>query len=111
MAYTQDLLHKRGIDPQRFILVQKPYMERRTFATFKKSIPDKEIFVTSPPCEMLDYPLPHLPMERVINIMVGDLQRIMIYPEKGFQIEQPVPDAVMHAYEELIRLGFDQHLI
>ena len=51
-----------------------------------------------------------IPMEKVINIMVGDLQRIRYYPAKGFQIEQPIPDEVWLAYEELIKRGFNAHL-
>jgi hypothetical protein len=50
-------------------------------------------------------------MEKVINIMVGDLQRIKIYPEKGFQIYQEIPAEVWKAYERLVALGFDKHLI
>jgi len=47
----------------------------------------------------------------VIHIMVGDLQRIKLYPAKGFQIEQEIPDNVWQAFEELVTLGFDQQLV
>jgi hypothetical protein len=43
--------------------------------------------------------------------MVGDLQRIRLYPEKGFQIYQEIPENVMKAYEQLISMGFNKHLI
>ena len=36
ILFTQRLLKERNINPQSFILVQKPYMERRSYATFKK---------------------------------------------------------------------------
>lgn len=107
---TQQLLAKRGLDPQSFIVVQKPYMERRSYATFKKHWPDKQLLVTSPSISFLQYPTDEIPLERVINVMVGDLQRIRIYPEKGFQIYQEIPDAVWTAYEQLVALGFDKHL-
>ena len=42
--------------------------------------------------------------------MVGDLQRIRIYPEKGFQIPQDIPDEVWAAYERLVGWGFTRHL-
>ena len=51
------------------------------------------------------------PLEKVINIMVGDLQRIKIYPAKGFQTYQQIPDDVWQAYERLVELGFDKQLI
>ncbi len=43
--------------------------------------------------------------------MVGDLQRIKVYPEKEFQIYQEIPEDVWAAYEVLIRVGYDKHLI
>jgi len=49
-------------------------------------------------------------MERVIDMMVGDLQRIRLYPEKGFQIPQEIPDGVWVAYEKLVDWGFIGHL-
>ena len=58
-----------------------------------------------------EYPNEEIPLERVINIMVGDLQRIKMYPEKGFQIYQQIPSEVWNAYETLLRLGFDKHLM
>ena len=48
VLFTKALLDEREIDPQRFLLVQKPYMERRSYATFRKLWPEKEVLVTSP---------------------------------------------------------------
>jgi hypothetical protein len=47
----------------------------------------------------------------VINIMVGDLQRIKEYPAKGFQIYQEIPHDVWAAYEELIEAGYSKRLV
>jgi uncharacterized SAM-binding protein YcdF (DUF218 family) len=111
ILFTQQLLKEKNLDPQSFILVQKPYMERRSYATFKKHWPDKNLIVTSPQISFEDYPNEEIPNERVINIMIGDLQRIKVYPEKGYQIYQEIPDEVWHAYEKLVELGYDKHLI
>ena len=43
--------------------------------------------------------------------MTGDLQRIRLYPEKGFQIYQEIPGEVWEAYEELLARGFIKNLI
>ena len=110
ILFTQRLLQEKGLDPQSFLLVQKPYMEKRSYATFKKHWPDKELIVTSPQIDFEDYPNEEIPMERVINIMVGDLQRIRIYPAKGFQIPMEIPDDVWAAYERLVAAGFNKHL-
>jgi len=111
ILFTRQLLQEHGLDPQRYIVVQKPYMERRSFATFKKQWPDKELLVTSPKIPFTDYPTEGIPMEKVINVMVGDLQRIKVYPQMGFQIYQEIPEAVWKAYEALVALGFDKQLV
>ena len=43
--------------------------------------------------------------------MVGDLQRIRIYPARGFQIPQDMPAEVWEAAQELIRAGYDSRLV
>lgn len=110
IIFSQNLLREHGLDPHSFIVVQKPYMERRSFATFKRHWPDKELLVTSPQYSFEEYPTEDIPLEKVINIMVGDLQRIKIYPAKGFQIPMDIPENVWIAYEKLILAGFDKHL-
>ena len=115
VQFTRDLLADRGIDPATLILVQKPYMERRTYATFNKVWPGKSVRVTSPQFSMDDYLARYsnnaLSADDVISIMVGDLQRIREYPARGFQIAQEIPAEVWQAYEELVRAGYDRHLI
>jgi len=111
ILFTQQLLKTKGLDPESFIVVQKPYMERRSFATFKKHWPDKSLLVTSPQIHFEQYPTAEITLESVINIMVGDLQRIKIYPEKGFQIFQEIPEDVWNAYEQLVRRGYTEHMV
>jgi hypothetical protein len=43
--------------------------------------------------------------------MVGDLQRIKLYPEKGFQVFQEIPDEVWNEFEFLVDQGFKNHLL
>ena len=115
VQFTRRMLADRGIDPQRFIVVQKPYMERRSYATFRKVWPEKDLIVTSPKASLdeylRDYSHESLEPADVISIMVGDLQRIRLYPEKGFQIPQDIPDDVWNAYLELVKAGYDTRLI
>jgi uncharacterized SAM-binding protein YcdF (DUF218 family) len=115
ILFTRELLAKKQIDPQRFILVQKPYMERRSFATFRKVWPEKEVLVTSPRVSFEEYLAGYaneaFSKDDVISIMVGDLQRIKLYPLKGFQIYQEIPHDVWSAYEELVKRGYDQRLV
>jgi len=111
IIFTKALLKEKNLNPESFIVVQKPYMERRSFATFKKHWPYKKLIVTSPQISFEKYPTMDIPLERVINIMVGDLQRIKVYAEKSFQVYQEIPSYVWNAYEQLVKLGFDKQLI
>ena len=108
--FTKRLLEERGINPKKMIGVCKPYMGRRFYATFKKFWPGKKLIVTSPSISFENYANMEISKEVFINIMVGDLQRIKIYPKMGFQIFQKIPEDVWQAYEKLVKLGFNKHL-
>jgi uncharacterized SAM-binding protein YcdF (DUF218 family) len=111
IRFSRELLAEQGLDPQRFIVVQKPYMERRAYATFMQQWPGKQIRMASPPLDWDEYPNALLTRDIILPLMVGDLQRIRVYPEKGFQIPQEIPDPVWAAYEELVRRGFTGHRV
>src|SRR6185295_1209428 len=102
IVFTKKLLAEKDLDPHKFIIVQKPYMERRSYATFRKLWPEKEVIVTSPQVSFRSYLAEYanraLSAADVVSIMVGDLQRIKIYPSLGFQIEQEIPEHVWHAF-------------
>jgi uncharacterized SAM-binding protein YcdF (DUF218 family) len=111
VTFSRELLEARGIDPRRVILVQKPYMERRAYATFMQRWPGRDVRVTSPPIDFDDYPTSDLPKDLVINIVVGDVQRMRVYADRGFQVAQPMPDEVWAAWEELVARGYTTHLV
>ena len=111
VQFTRKLLEGRGISVSRVIAVQKPNMERRTFATISRQWEGLEVKVTSPQLSMEKYCNEVVPKEMLIHIMVGDLQRIMKYPELGYSAEQEIPDEVREAFEILIEAGYTGHLI
>lgn len=112
ITFSDELLKKSGLNPGSYIIVQKPYMERRAFATVKARRPDWEFVVTSPDIGLDEYPDPEqgIDKEKLINILVGDLQRIRDYPARGFQIPQEIPPEVIGAFNELIRQGYGRHI-
>lgn len=111
IVFTRNLIEKKGLKINSFIAVQKPYMLRRTYATFKKQWPQADFIVNGPKISYEDYPNEIISKDLLINIMVGDTQRIKVYAEKGFQIPQEIPNKVWEAYEELIKRGFNKQLI
>lgn len=115
VEFTKRLLAEKQLSPERFILVQKPYMERRSYATFKQRWPDKAVVVTSPRVSFDEYLAAYsnnaLTSDDVVGIMVGDLQRIRVYATKGYQIAQEIPDDVWQAFEELVQAGYVRYLV
>lgn len=110
VSFTQELLKKQNINVRSLIAVQKPYMERRTVATIKQRWPEVEVIVTSPQLSFKEYINDRQTEERTINNVVGDLQRLKIYGEKGWSIPQEIPTDVWAAYEKLVALGYDKQL-
>ncbi|MGH7994789.1 MAG: YdcF family protein [Opitutaceae bacterium] len=114
LAFTKRLLEANGRNPRSFILLQKPYMERRAYATFRKHFPDREAVAASPPIPFEAYAAEETApggKGALIDIMVGDTQRIPLYGRKGYIVPQDLPATVDAAYRELARRGFNRHLM
>ena len=54
IIFTKKLLQQEGIKVAEIIIVTKPQMERRAFATLKKHWPDKEVIITSPQFSLMN---------------------------------------------------------
>jgi uncharacterized SAM-binding protein YcdF (DUF218 family) len=111
VVFMRQLLDERGIAVRRAIAVQKPYMERRTLATFRARWPELDVIVTSPQIDWADYPNHDISRDDVLHIMVGDLQRLMVYAEKGWSEPQDIPPDVIEAYQRLVKAGYTRRLI
>lgn len=111
IAYARDVLAAAGVRPRSVLLVTMPYMERRAFATFRRQWPEVEAVCASDPLSFDAYVKVMGDEEAVIDMMVGDLQRVIEYPALGFAVPQKVPEDVHAAYESLVRDGFTSCLI
>ncbi|MBE1535443.1 YdcF family protein [Actinomadura algeriensis] len=105
---TRRLLDGRGVAVRSGILVAKPYMTRRSLATARRQWAEVEWTVAAPEA---GFDAHGDDERRFIELMVGDLQRMVVYADRGFQVPMPVPAAAWAAYEELVRLGYDRHVI
>jgi uncharacterized SAM-binding protein YcdF (DUF218 family) len=94
----------------RVVLVTKPQTQRRVRAAVDRQWPGVTALVTAPPIAFEEQPTEAYPLAMLINEMVGDLQRILDYPAKGFAVAQPMPDDVMAAWRLLVAEGYDRHL-
>lgn len=111
MTFTRDLLAAEGITPKSVMLISRPYQERRAFATCRKLWPEVEIVCTSQQVDLDTYAAGIGDIPRMINVMVGDTQRIRLHAEQGYAIHQDIPAEVQTAYERLVAAGYTAHLI
>jgi uncharacterized SAM-binding protein YcdF (DUF218 family) len=111
ISFTRDLLGRHRIRPRNVLIAVKPFMQRRAWATMAVRWPEMPATVASPPLTLDQYFTAELTPERVIHILVGDLQRLWVYARRGFSAPQAVPPEVRQAYESLVAMGFTGHLI
>lgn len=110
LVFTRRLLAERGIGVGSVLLVSRPYHQRRARATARKVWPEVEVRTSA--CERdLDQYAAEVGADRVVNIIVGETQRLTVYAEAGFAVAQDVPDEVRAAYERLVATGFTRRLV
>ncbi|ATL28727.1 YdcF family protein [Streptomyces formicae] len=108
---SRALLEERGVSIESVLLISKPYEERRSYATACKVWPDVAWVSASTAMTFTEYVDSIQDARLVIDMLVGAQQRIMVYPEQGFLIEQQVPRGVEAAYERLRDEGFTSRLL
>ena len=94
------------------LLISKPYMQRRAYATCRRLWPDVTPLCAAQPVDFASYARAAVASGHlIIDHLVGDLQRIVAYPARGFAIAQPVPPQVLAAYQRLVQAGFTRRLL
>lgn len=107
---AKKLIADLGLPANSGILITKPYMKRRAFNTASKQWSEANWSVAAEAISFEDYLIRQDDPQNFISIMVGDLQRIKIYAESGFQIRDEVPQEVWESFEALVQLGYDRYL-
>lgn len=115
ILFTRDKLHSLGLPCEKLIGVHKPFMERRVYAAMKVYWPEAELIVTSPQLDLDEY-IAHsvvqgLSEQTVIDVIVGDFQRMEVYAERGYQIPQYIPDELRRCFAELVAAGCTGELV
>jgi uncharacterized SAM-binding protein YcdF (DUF218 family) len=111
IRFTRRLLAERGISPANALVVVKPFMQRRTAATWAVEWPELPFSVSSWRSTFDEYCTPDLTPEKVTHTMMGDLQRLWIYAAKGWQATQRIPPTVCQAFQELRDMGYVSRLL
>ncbi|MFJ8157709.1 YdcF family protein [Streptomyces sp. NPDC094468] len=111
IRFSRQVLEAAHVEVSSVLLVSKPYEERRAYATACRLWPGVEFVSASTPMTFEEYVESIQDVRLVIDMLVGALQRLLIYPGQGFMISQTVPSDVLNAYERLCREGFTSRLI
>ena len=111
ITLSRSVLAQADTKPDSLMLISIPYMERRAYATCRQVWPEVDIVCASEALSFEEYAHALGNVRLAIDMLVGDLQRIIEYPKFGFAIEQDVPVAVYEAYERLLHAGYDSRLL
>jgi uncharacterized SAM-binding protein YcdF (DUF218 family) len=111
LTLTRDLLAGQGVKPRSVLLMSRPYQQRRAYATCRKVWPEVDVVCASRPLSLDDYVVSIGDVKRVIDMLVGDTQRIEVYAQQGYAIPQDVPTEVRAAYDRLVEAGYTSRLL
>jgi uncharacterized SAM-binding protein YcdF (DUF218 family) len=108
IRYSRTIIEQISPSVSEVILVTKPNTTRRAYATFMVNWPQMPVRVLAPKRAFNDLLVGHS-QEDLIHELVGDTQRVIDYPQRGFQIPQEIPADVRQAFGFLYQAGFSQH--
>lgn len=105
VAFSRDLLPRA----KRVTFVTKPNSVLRVALTVPVKWPEVTAFVDSPAFAFPEDVSNMIGVFGVINEMVGDIDRIVHYPSKGFQILRNLPQHILESHSALLAEGFIHH--
>ncbi|WBB82147.1 YdcF family protein [Micromonospora sp. WMMD882] len=111
LDYSRLLLAERRIPVRSVLLMSRPYQQRRAFATCRLMWPEVDVVCASNPLGIDEYVRGIGGPRRVVDMLVGDTQRIEVYAERGFAIRQEVPGEVRAAFDRLVAAGYTSRLV
>lgn len=114
ILFTRQLLEEKGIPHGHILGVHQPFMERRITAAMGVYWPELHFSITSPQVTIPQYLQrareQGISENAAISVIVGDLQRMELYAEKGYQLPQYIPPNAWEAFYKLVAMGYDQQL-
>ena len=109
IKFTKELLMLESLNAiDEIILVTKPNTTRRAYATFMVHWSAINLIVSAPNFEFKNLAAGRT-IHDLIDELVGDTERIINYPTRGYQITQEIPESVMQAYVKLKSAGYTSH--
>lgn len=115
LLFTPKVLAEAEVKAEKIIAVHKPYMEKRLWAAMQVYWPDVCAVYTSPQVSIEEH-IAHaeavgISRRRVIETLVGDVQRMELYAKKGYQVPVEIPARVRAAFDALVEQGYTGQLV
>ncbi|MEH0634603.1 YdcF family protein [Streptomyces bottropensis] len=111
IEFSKVALAEAGIAVSSVLLVCKPYEERRSYVMLRKLWSRVDVVCASTPMGLEEYADSIGDARMVIDMIVGALQRVLVFPGLELAIAQDVPSGLVEAYERLCRQGFTSRLL
>jgi len=112
--FSSNILKNNNIKSDKILIVHGSLSQRRTLSCAKAVLKDKTFLITSPDITFEDF-LNKLKENKhaidTISTIVGNIQRLIIYPQFGWQQETKVPENIINAYYLLKELGFSKYIL
>jgi hypothetical protein len=106
IEFTRRLLLRHEVDPDSALIVSRPYQQRRVYATCSLLWARADIICSSQPLPLVDYIASIGDPKLVVDMIVGDTQRVIEYPTRGHAAQQHIPRSVLRAITRLLDFGF-----
>ena len=102
-------IENEKLDIKSCIVVSKPYDEKRAYASFKKIMTEYKVIIHSENISCEEYYKRN--GDEWVNVLVGDIQRMKLFYEKGWQIKMNIPQIVWNTYEILVKRGYNKFIL
>jgi len=114
--YIKNVLASNHLNPQSFLIVGKPYQERRARAIASVELADKTFSISTFQMDLDDF-LSYVEKNKlmtttdVINELVAEININLLAPSYGLQEQEEIPASVLDSYNQLIKKGYCRYLI
>lgn len=109
--FVRDLLEQHGVKVRSVLITCRPYQQRRARATARKRWPGVDILCSGAQQSLDAYVTSIADPDRVVNMLVGDTQRLDLYAQAGESAAETIPQPVEAAYQRLVAAGYTERLI
>jgi uncharacterized SAM-binding protein YcdF (DUF218 family) len=83
------------------IAVASPYRQRRVYLTMKKLFPNVKVYNSPSETNFYDeIKLFQSKNQNLVELIYGELERLILYPQKGFIEEEIIPQEIIEAFNE-----------